>query len=751
MNRLAGSIPKLNVQLEIRALQQDALRALQVAAPIGAWLWLYDRVSQGYDPFTNLAPILVVGASCWASYRTMIRRHQLAAWFLLIGMTLGGAWMLFLDPSLVTILFGFTATMAAHAILEGTSPLGVAILVGLSHAYAWMLAHHITWTDRSTIELLLFVGAATIVGRWSAGALRSTLEMALEGWNRAHEALGEARQRQGELYRVVRALEEALLRVERTNNELVAAQHEASQARAFKSRFVAMVSHELRAPLNLILGFARLMALSPEAYGEPLPQAYRADVYTIYRNCQHILSLIDDILDLSQIEADRIPLVKKRTDLQKDVIEPVVRMLEPLAKRKGLGLVVDVEDLPTVLVDPVRLRQVLLNLAVNAVRLTEQGEISIRAQTQGPEVLVQVRDTGPGIAQEDLPKLFREFSQVIPKQAKDMGSTGLGLAISKHLVTLHGGQIWAESQKGIGSTFSFTIPFAKELTPPRATVRTERRALERELPICIVVHEDTDIAHIMARYIEGYRMIGVANPAALCALLPNMEPDAIIAPIALSPEMSKVLTEIGDEIPLILCDLPKRTGRDSGAVAFLPKPISTDAVSAVIRRLRRQDLTRILIVDDEPDAVRLLERLLLTLPQPYDILRAYGGEEAIQLLRRERVDLIFLDLVMPGIDGWQVLKHLQTNATLRDIPVIIVSGKDRFDENMTIGSTFELRLGRAVPLDLGIRSIEALLGAARRAHLTRKDTHQRLPGASEERSVFGGPAQRPKLMPSAAD
>ncbi len=162
---------------------------------------------------------------------------------------------------------------------------------------------------------------------------------------------------------MVRALEEATYRIERMNNELIVARREAEEARALKARFVATVSHELRGPMNLILGFSRLMALSPKSYEQPLPRCYRADIHTIYRNCQHVLALVDDILDLSQIEAQRLPLVRDRVDLEDDVVRKAVGIVESLMERKGLTLRLELAgNLPWVLADQVRLRQALLNL-----------------------------------------------------------------------------------------------------------------------------------------------------------------------------------------------------------------------------------------------------------------------------------------------------------------------------------------------------------------------------------------------------
>jgi len=244
-----------------------------------------------------------------------------------------------------------------------------------------------------------------------------------------------------------------------------------------------MVSHELRGPLNLILGFSRLMALSPERYGEPLPGAYRADVATIYRNSRHLSDLIDDILDLSQIEAERLPLAKERVDLEEEVVKEAAEFVHPLAERKGLTLTLRLAGtLPAVMVDRVRLRQVVLNLLTNAVRFSEKGEITLRTERQRERVLVSVQDSGPGIDADQLPRLFQEFSQAQPAERREVRGSGLGLAISKQLVELHGGEIWVQSTRGVGSTFSFTVPLSEADAYIGRTVHTGPRQPSRVSP-----------------------------------------------------------------------------------------------------------------------------------------------------------------------------------------------------------------------------------------------------------------------------
>ena len=225
------------------------------------------------------------------------------------------------------------------------------------------------------------------------GKLYHAIREAEIGQIRAWQAVQEARLRRGELHSVVHSLEEATYRIERMNNELYLAKREADEARSLKVKFATTVSHEIRGPLNLILGYSRMMALFPERYGAPLPPNYRQDIETVYRSSQHLLSLVDDILDLGQMEAQRLPLVKDQVYLAEDVVDKVFHIVQPLAERKGLALRKEiVADLPWILADPIRLRQALLNLLINAVRVTEKGHITVSAEAYDESVRVSVEE-----------------------------------------------------------------------------------------------------------------------------------------------------------------------------------------------------------------------------------------------------------------------------------------------------------------------------------------------------------------------
>jgi signal transduction histidine kinase len=219
------------------------------------------------------------------------------------------------------------------------------------------------------------------------------------------------------------------------------------------------MSHELRTPLNAILGYTELILDS--IYGEP-PEKMRAVLQRLEANGKHLLNLINDVLDMSKIEAGQLTLDLADYSL-KDVVHTVVTAVEPLATSKALALTPEVgKDLPTGHGDGRRLAQVLLNLVGNAIKFTDRGQVTIKANMSDGLFTVTVTDTGPGIAPSDQAKLFREFQQADNTITKQKGGTGLGLAISKRIIEMHGGRIWVDSKLGKGSTFTFTVPVHAE-------------------------------------------------------------------------------------------------------------------------------------------------------------------------------------------------------------------------------------------------------------------------------------------------
>ncbi|MGB9578506.1 MAG: ATP-binding protein, partial [Halothiobacillaceae bacterium] len=308
-----------------------------------------------------------------------------------------------------------------------------------------------------TIYLWL-LGASAVIGVVMAQAVQLMDYWERELVARQQTLIGQLRERQGELNRTLKALDEAYVSLKRSNDELRVARQEAEEARMLKEQFVANVSHELRTPLNLIVGFAEMMYLVPETYeGVGWTADLVSDLKELYRASRHLQSLINDVLDLSRIDASRLPMFREMQDIR-PIIADAMDTIAPLLRQRGLSYAIHVpEELPQLFVDRTRIRQVLLNLLNNAVRFTDHGGITIRVERQTDAVVVGVQDTGVGIPEQQIGHLFEDFSQGDAGLRSRVGA-GLGLAISRRFIQLHGGRMWVESQVGVGSTFYFSIP-----------------------------------------------------------------------------------------------------------------------------------------------------------------------------------------------------------------------------------------------------------------------------------------------------
>lgn len=423
------------VQEEFEALRRGLLPAFIPLMMALSWGWFILALFRRDPPgFAEAAVLLSLGALYGVV--TLRERHYLLACLLMMSqMTVTLAMLAYAFNSAEALRWGGMVIITMTALLGSRYGLASTVLVWLAVLGSGALRGGMfSVSDQDRLGLLMYVGI--YASSWLAvRPLRTIAAWALKGWKYANDSLTATQRHRGELYRTMRALELANYRIARMNHDLIQARRDAEEAQNSKTRLVATVSHELRGPLNLILGFSRLIALSPESYPEVLPAAYRADVNTIYRNCQHLVGLVNDVLDLSQVEAQRLPVLKERVNIEEDVILNVIEIIRPLTQRKQLELRTELAGgLPWLHADPVRLRQVLLNLLSNAVRLTESGSVTVRSTLEENRVVVCVADTGPGIPAEQMGKLFKEFTPLNPSEPRTGMGSGLGLAISRHLV-----------------------------------------------------------------------------------------------------------------------------------------------------------------------------------------------------------------------------------------------------------------------------------------------------------------------------
>lgn len=674
-----------DIEEEVLLLRRNLLQTLLILTFCLGWVSYPASVFLGWGAGTGgaIGITLLLGTS--ASYQLTRKpgsaRHRLGCWILITSATAAHALFAATRHTCVAKVSCLPLIIATNALVGWRGALAIAVA-------SWILGNVVVPPDAATPALccgsvtgLLVLNLATAgISIMTTGTLTISAEWALNGWARAARALAETRERRAELYRAVRALDEASYRIQRMNDELVSARREAELASAIKARFAAMLSHELRGPLNLILGYSKMMALSPENYSQALPADYRADVTTIYRSSQHLTSLLDDVLDLARIEAERLPLVREPVDLEEDVVKAAVRVVEPLARRKGLHLRTELHgSLPTIVADAVRLRQVLLNLLTNALRFTDTGGILVMTGQHDDHVLVTVSDTGTGIPEKDLPHLFQEFTQIGPGGRGGVSDgSGLGLVISKQLVELHGGRIWAESKQGQGTTFSFTIPLPGGRPAVGTTVSTRQsRDSQQGERTCLVVRQSAEVVRLLARYTDDCRIVG-ASVHGLSDLIEQLHPMAILTDQATATAVVEQLGSADYDVPVVSWKRVRHAahGAEPQVTAYVMKPISSEIIQSVMRQLERDGETTILVVDDDRDAVRLLENVLRSLPRPYRILHAYDGASALSLMHQSRPDVVFIDLLMPGLSGGEVIAAMREDDRLRETAVIVTSALD---------------------------------------------------------------------------
>ena len=685
-----------NVSGDLDYLRGDSLKSLLLFALAETYVWvcwLLQINSLVYAPSAFIGPLLLL-TTIGLSY-TLIRRGSAAAYCIFVLGSVGtGAWALWISTSpLLPFLFPLIVTFAGLLL----SPRGMFVVAALCSgtiAVVGSTSHQRPFLSLATIYPVLMVCLTAMVSSLSVRNLYTVLHWA---WNSAMEARRnqeQLRDRQGELNRTLRALDEASYRLRRMNYELARAREAADEARRLKQQFVNNISHELRTPLNLIVGFSEMMYLSPGSYGGvPLPQEYRGDVREMYRSSQHLLSLIDDILDMAQIEAGRMGVSPELTDLAQVILE-AVDTIRPLIEGKGLELRVEMEqELPTLYIDPTRIRQVLLNLLNNARRFTDRGSIILHAVLQGEEVRVSVADTGIGIAPEDRGKIFEEFRQLDGSTTRQHDGVGLGLAISRQFVELHGGRIWAESKgRGKGSTFHFTLPVAGEEAQVPALGPSSARGLSPLLPsgpakALLVVDPDPRMEHLIQRRLEGYQVVRVGDASRVTSMAEELRPRAVVVS-ASDGGGWELLARLGVQLdgwdlPLIQCPLvsDRQIGHSLGVADYLVKPVSHQTLLEVLDRFG-EGVRRILILDDDPRVVRLLSRMIRSSSQAYQIVRAYSGEDGLIKMRRQPPDLVLLDLMMPEVDRYTVLERMREDELLRDIPVVVVTAKGSSPEDM---------------------------------------------------------------------
>ncbi len=461
-----------------------------------------------------------------------------------------------------------------------------------------------------------------------------------------------------------------------------------------KTQFLANMSHELRTPLNSIIGFSRVILKGIDG---PINELQEQDLNAIYNSGQHLLSLINDILDLSKIEAGKMEIAEEEVNINM-MVKSVMSTAIGLTKDKPVQLLQEVdEDLPIIIGDNTRIRQVLLNLVSNAAKFTEEGHIKVIARLQEnaegrPEVYLAVEDTGAGIAPEDQVKLFKPFSQVDGSATRKTGGTGLGLSISKRFIEMHGGQIGVESEVGKGSTFWFTLPVPVEEEEAPEEPVVEEAPPEESAPskVVLAIDDSAQVINLYQRYLSthGYEVVALTKPEEAVQRARELQPYAITLDIMMpNTDGWTVLEALKSDpetrhIPVLVCSIvqDEDKGYTLGATDYLVKPIlEEDLVHALQRLEKHGPIQQILAVDDSDDDLRLVERIIEEHTN-YEVIPAPGGQAALNVLQSTVPDAIILDLYMPDLDGFTLLETIRNDPKLQHLPVIILTGGDLTDE-----------------------------------------------------------------------
>jgi PAS domain S-box-containing protein len=504
-----------------------------------------------------------------------------------------------------------------------------------------------------------------------------------------------------------------LTKIKEAENELVQAKIIAESANRAKSDFLATMSHELRTPLNSIIGFSDLMI---EGTAGDLKDSQKRYISNISTSGKHLLSLINNVLDLSKIEAGKMELHSENFPVDEVLLE-VKQLMKSLANKKSIKIDYSKEkDVGRVYADKTKLKQILYNLLSNAVKFTpEGGTIDLKVENAENMIRFSVKDTGIGISNEDMKKLFTPFTQLDSAASRQYEGSGLGLTLVKRFVELHNGKLEVESEPGKGTKFTFELAMEEELTDGENECTDSGKSILEDDEECsavnsaqkiagcitgdetpvLVVEDDDASRELLEETLKhsGYNVVSTSRGQEALELAEEMQPIAIILDIMM-PEMDgwQVLDKLKSNgntkhIPVIITTMldERKIGTALGAEEHLIKPVKKETLIATLERIRKDRTDspfQLLVVDDEKVAVEMIEEMLKN--TNFKVTPAFGGQEAIDLALKKKPDTIILDLMMPEVTGLDVIRTLKGRDKTRNIPIIVCTAKDLEKEDLEV-------------------------------------------------------------------
>ena len=464
----------------------------------------------------------------------------------------------------------------------------------------------------------------------------------------------------------------------------------AEEANVAKSTFIANMSHELRTPLSAIIGYSEM--LIEEAADGADPASLVVDMRKIENNARHLLGLINDVLDLSKVESGKMPVYAETFDVR-EMVEDVASTVHGLLEKKRNTLVLEIApDVTTMTSDVTKVRQALLNMLSNAAKFTDQGTItlSVGRQIEGNDrawIAFAVKDSGIGMTDEQLAKLFQRFQQADASTTRNFGGTGLGLSITRAFSAMLGGDVEVESTLGKGSTFTFRVPAVYRASEPDGLAETLSPQVNAvgviTGDIVLVIDDDVAQRELMSRFLEreGFVPRTASNGELGIDLARKLLPKAILLDVMM-PGIDgwTVLTTLKADadlqaIPVIMVSFINERGLAAslGAADYVSKPVKWERFRQVMDRFR--DATGdILLIDDDRDFLRLMRKALEG--DGWSVLEAVDGKQALAQVESDVPRLILLDLIMPVMDGFAFLQALRGKPGCADVPVVVLTARE---------------------------------------------------------------------------